>query len=536
MAHPLARARGFDVATVDADAALIVGAGVAGLFTALKLAPRPVWVLTAGRLGGGASSAWAQGGMAAALGPDDSAELHLADTVAAGAGLVDPAAARVLVEAAEARIEDLIALGVPFDADPAGVLKLGREAAHSRRRIVHASGDRAGAAIMERLTAAARAAHHIRILEGWAVEDLAVDDGRVCGALAAKVGDGRRVLYPAAHTILATGGVGGLYAATTNPPAAQGHGLAIAARAGAQIADAEFVQFHPTAIDVGRDPAPLATEALRGAGAVLVDKNGRRFMADIHPDAELAPRDVVARAVEAQRASGAGAYLDAVEAVGGAFEASFPTVYSACMAAGIDPAREAIPVRPAAHYHMGGVATDLDGSASAPGLWAVGEAASTGVHGANRLASNSLLEAVVFGARIAEALAGARFAAPPKKPAAPEDRLQLAPKPAAREALAPIREAMSSAAALIRTGAGLAAAQALIRARRAKAETSGLFNAAMAADLIVTAALARRESRGGHYRSDYPEPDAAQQTRRSLTVDALASDPAPAGRVECGRV
>jgi L-aspartate oxidase len=487
---------------------LIVGAGVAGLYAALKLASRPVTVVTARPLGEGGASAWAQGGIAAAIGADDSPNLHFADTVGAGCGLVDPEAASVLADGGAQAVEDLARLGVSFDRCADGSYKLGREAAHCRSRIVHASGDSAGAAIMKALAAAARAAPHIEIRERIVVEDLLLDaNGAVAGVLGYDVAKAERALIAASETVLATGGLGGLYAVTTNPTPAQGHGLAFAARAGAVIRDPEFVQFHPTALDLGLDPAPLATEALRGAGAVLVNRDGRPFMPDHHPKADLAPRDVVARAVEAERAAGRGAFLDARSAVGAAFPRAFPTVYAACRNAGLDPATELMPVAPAAHYHMGGVLVDLCGRSSLDGLSALGEVASTGVHGANRLASNSLLEAVVYGARMAEALREAP-AAKRKAARAPEDRLKLVSRPAPDAAMKRLRAAMSSGCALIRSEESLRGALQTIAELDGGAEmTSGLKSALIAAELIVQAALSREESRGAHFRSDFPQTD-----------------------------
>ncbi|HPE31027.1 MAG TPA: L-aspartate oxidase [Parvularculaceae bacterium] len=484
---------------------LIIGAGVAGLYTALKLAPRPVTVVTARPVGEGASSPWAQGGMAAAVGPDDTPNLHFADTVGAGAGLVDPDAASVLVDGGPPAVEDLMAYGVEFDRNPDGTLKLGREAAHCRNRIVHATGDQAGAAIMEALIRAARASEHITLLERIVIEDLLTDDnGSVAGALAYNVAKAERIMIAADETVLATGGLGGLFAVTTNPVQAQGHGLAFAARAGALICDPEFVQFHPTALDIGFDPAPLATEALRGDGAVLVNADGRAFMADYHPKRDLAPRDIVARAVEAERAAGRGAFLDARSAVGAKFPQSFPTVFAACQKANIDPRTELMPVAPAAHYHMGGVATDLDGRSSLEGLWAVGEVASTGVHGANRLASNSLLEAVVFGKRIADALRDGE-SSERLKPNAPEDRLELPSKPAPADAMKRLRTAMSNGCALLRSEESLSNVLEVCDELNGGVMTSGLRSSLVAAELIVQGALAREESRGGHFRTDFPE-------------------------------
>jgi L-aspartate oxidase len=491
------------------DKILIVGAGVAGLYTALKLAPRPVTVITARPMGADASSAWAQGGMAAAIGENDSPNLHFADTMEAGAGLVDPDAARVLVEGGAAAVEDLAALGVKFDRDAKGNYILGREAAHCRNRIVHATGDQAGAEIMRTLIEAARKAPHIEILERVVVEDLLTDDeGAVAGVLAYVVERGERVIMEASETVLATGGLGGLYAVTTNPRPAQGHGLAFAARAGAVIRDPEFVQFHPTALDFGEDPAPLATEALRGDGAVLVNADGKPFMEKYHRDKDLAPRDVVARAVEAERKAKRGAFLDARGAIGERFPQKFPTVFAACQRNGADPRRDLMPVAPAAHYHMGGVMTDLQGRASLAGLSAVGEVASSGVHGANRLASNSLLEAVVFGAAIGERLKSQRLKAR-KNPAAPEDRFELAPKPAEPALMMRLRKAMSKGAALIRSEKSLNEVIDIINdLNQNPLMTSGLKSALASAELIAQGALMREESRGGHFRSDFSESDA----------------------------
>lgn len=486
---------------------LIIGAGVAGLYTALKLGPRPVTIVTARPMGEDGSSPWAQGGMAAAVGENDSPHLHFADTMEAGAGLVDPDAARRLVDAGAEAVADLERLGVKFDRDRNGDLKVGREAAHCRDRIVHATGDRAGAEIMRALIGAARQSGHIEILERIVVEDLLTDgNGAVAGVLAFIVEQGRRVTMEASETILATGGLGGLYAVTTNPRPAQGHGLAFAARAGAVIRDPEFVQFHPTALDFGEDPAPLATEALRGQGAVLVNANGKPFMQRYHRDRDLAPRDVVARAVEAERQAKRGAFLDARE-IGADFRGKFPTVFAACERNNLDPRTGLMPVAPAAHYHMGGVMTDLDGRSSLDGLSAVGEVASTGVHGANRLASNSLLEAVVFGAAIAERLKSAPLVIR-SDASAPEDRFDLAPKPADPAMMMRLRKAMSQGAALIRTEASLNEALDVINdLNQNPLKTSGLKSALASAELIVQGALMREESRGGHYRADFPKTD-----------------------------
>lgn len=476
---------------------IIVGAGLAGLFLALKLGPRRVTVLAQAPLGQASSSAWAQGGMAVALASSDDPTLHAADTIAAGAGLVDPAIARLIAEEGPARVTDLIALGVPFDRSPDGALAQSLEAAHSRPRVVRVAGDLAGKSIMEALIAATLAAAHIKVIDGVRAHTLLTDaQGAVRGVRCASA-DGN-VDFTGAEVVLATGGAGGLYAVTTNPKESRGAGVAMAARAGALIADPEFVQFHPTALDVGRDPAPLATEALRGEGALLVNGKGESFVS------ELAPRDVVARAIHLERESGRGAFLDARAAIGSHFPTHFPTVFAACQAADIDPRRQLIPVAPAAHYHMGGIVTDAWGQTTLSGLSAVGECASTGAHGANRLASNSLLEAVVFAHRIAARLRESKATEPSHEAlhASP-----LNPLPAdLRDAW---RARMQRCASVVRDAGGLASALTQLDVDE---NAVGPTNSFTIIRLILTAALARTESRGGHFRSDFPDAHAPART------------------------
>jgi L-aspartate oxidase len=504
-----------------ADRVVIVGGGIAGLFCALKLAPRPVTVLVASPLGEGASSGWAQGGIAAAVAAGDTPEAHAHDTIAAGAGLVDAAVAHMMTREAPARINDLLACGVPFDLDPEGHLAVGREAAHSARRIVGVKGDLAGHTIMAALAAAVRKTPSIRLLEVHVAESLVTEDGSVRGVRAIRLRDRVSVTVPAAAVVLATGGIGHLYAVTTNPSQARGSGLAIAASAGALIADAEFVQFHPTAIAVGRDPAPLASEAIRGEGAILVNGSGERFMVALHPQAELAPRDIVARGVFAEIAAGRGAYLDARQAIGAAFAERFPTVWESCIAAGIDPARALIPVAPAAHYHMGGVLTDARGRSSLQGLWAAGEVAATGVHGANRLASNSLLEGLVFAAHVAEDISA--LAPRPNSLAAESDLPAGEPLQIEDKREHELRALMARHVGMVRNDSGLAAAISAIARIEREAKSRMLRNMAIAALLVATAAWRRRESRGAHYRDDFPQADPRQARRMSGTLaDARA--------------
>ncbi|MEM7483012.1 MAG: L-aspartate oxidase [Acidobacteriota bacterium] len=504
---------------------LVVGGGVAGLSAALGSAARSVTLLTKTAFGAGGSSRWAQGGIAAAVGQDDSPQLHGADTLAVGGGLADPAAVDILTREGPARIASLIALGARFDRVDRGAeapLALGREAAHSRRRILHAGGDATGAELVRTLIGAVRSDPRIRVAEHTFALDLVVEKGRVFGVLAVEGGRAgepyRRIFYRSAAVVLATGGCGQLYRWTTNPPEVTGDGLAMSARAGAELVDLEMVQFHPTALAARQDhptaPLPLLTEALRGEGAVLIDGAGHRFMVDEHELAELAPRDIVARAIARRSAAGGEVFLDAREAVGERFPERFPTAFEACRRFGIDPRRQPMPVVPAAHYSMGGVAVDARGRTSLPGLWACGEVASTGVHGANRLASNSLLEGLVFGARVAAD-------AKPRPMAMPRLAVRkTASRPPTEDATAQRAELRNLAwrhLGLERSAEGLQAVQRRYRrlAEELPAIEESTFAALESRNLVAVglgvarAAERRRESRGAHFRRDFPAVDPA---------------------------
>jgi L-aspartate oxidase len=491
-----------------ARAPLIIGGGVAGLTVALRLAPLPVLVLAKTPLGTEASSGWAQGGVAAALGADDDPALHCADTLAAGGGLCDPEITRRVTAAAPAAVEALRFYGVCFDTDATGRLRLGLEAAHSRRRIVHAAGDGSGREIMRALAGAVRATPSITVLEGVEARRIPVADGAVAGVLAASRSDA--VLLPTGRVVIATGGVGGLFLHTTNPLGSFGQGLALAARAGATLADLEFVQFHPTALDIGQDasahPLPLVSEAVRGEGATLIDETGTRFM-ETEPGRELAPRDVVARAVWRHLTQGHRVFLDARQALGASFAQRFPVIAAACAAIGNDPAAEPIPIRPAAHYHMGGIAVDAAGRSNVAGLWACGEAACTGLHGANRLASNSLLEAIVCAGWVAESLAAAPAGC--KRPlAAPQ--LPESPDPIA------VRPLLSRAAGVVRDRGRLV--EGLHAVLPLACSDLPATDPAIVALMIMIAALRREESRGAHFRTDFPRSNAAAR-RATLGLD-----------------
>jgi L-aspartate oxidase len=512
---------------------VVVGSGVAGVTTVLavrRALPAASIVLATKSVLDDGSTRWAQGGVAAALGPGDTPEQHLQDTLAAGAGICDERAVRALVTDGPGAVRRLIELGASFDREPSGPLALTREGGHLRRRIAHAGGDATGAEISRALLAAlaeAGQAAELEVIEhALAIDLLQTADGRAAGITLHVLGEGQRDGVGAVHAravVLATGGFGQVYSATTNPPVSTGDGLAMALRAGAAAADLEFVQFHPTVLWLGpasRGRQPLISEAVRGEGAVLVDAAGHRFMTGQHPLADLAPRDVVAKAIMRELlASGTDhVYLDGRHLGAAEWARRFPTILASCRAHGIDPVTEPIPVVPAAHYVSGGIRTDLRGRTNVPGLYACGEVACTGVHGANRLASNSLLEGLVFAERIAATLG--RGLPPVAEPAADTRPAGLA-DPAV---LGPLQQLMTTDAGVLRSGPGLARAAAglaelgLKGSEKPDADAWQATNLHLIATALVGSALAREETRGSHWREDFA--DARDAWRGRLIVSA----------------
>ena len=517
----------FSITSTDV---LVVGSGVAGLSAALEFSriakDSRVTLLTRETLGGHGASPLAQGGIAAALGPADSPSLHAKDTELAAGGLSSRDVVRVLTAEGPGRVRELMGLGARFDLDAAGNVSLGLEGAHSRRRIIHSNGDQTGAEVTRALCDAVKDARSIEIVEWMQAVELFEFEGRVRG-LWARNPEGDLHLYRAQETILATGGSGRVYLRTTAPPGIEGDGMAMAARAGAKLRDLEFVQFHPTALDVSADPLPLITEALRGAGARLVNGAGNPVLRPGEGD-ELASRDRVARALWMRVREGDPVFLDARRVLAPQKNGGFPGVRRVCRLHGIDPTREPIPVTPAAHYHMGGVAVDGEGQTSLAGLWAVGEAAASGVHGANRLASNSLLEGLVFGPRAAQSIAAAFSRLPDPSRGERLDAAEAArrTRPGGslpKAVVLQIRALFWNFVGVVRDEAGLSAAIEqldVIDRQLPSAIPRSSRNLLLSARMIARAALLRSASVGGHYRSDAP-PSTGSSLRHSIVTISL---------------
>jgi L-aspartate oxidase len=504
---------------------LVIGAGVAGLRAAIELASAGRVQVLAKREVKDSSTQFAQGGIAAALSDEDEISLHLQDTLKAGDGLCNPDAARVLVEDAPERIEELIAWGTQFDREGTK-LTFGREGAHSRNRILHAHGDSTGREIQRALYAKAKTLPEISVREFEFSTDLITDGGRVVGV---RVIDehGQHSSIRASSVLLATGGMGQLYLNTTNPSVATGDGVAMAYRVGAEVTDLEFIQFHPTALYLKNAPRFLLSEALRGEGAYLRNMEMLRFMAKYHPMAELAPRDVVARAImhelERSRAKDPVVYLDMTHLDEAHIRRRFPRIYSTCLQYNVDVTAELVPIRPAAHYAMGGVRTNLDGRSTLSGLYAAGEAAGTGVHGANRLASNSLLEGLVFGARAGKKMRDELKSPVKKVSGLPPAAYSNGPVGAPAEAsVTELQDLMWKDAGIVRTGKGLKQAIARLEeigARVSRSHSRREFearNLQIAGMLVARSALAREESRGAHYRIDFPDHNDAKFRKHSV--------------------
>ena len=505
---------------------LVMGAGVAGLRAAVELADHGDVLVVTKESVSESNTHYAQGGIAVAMNGDEDIALHLSDTMNAGDGLVDQAAAKVLVAEGPQRVEELIEWGTRFDR-AGGALERTREGAHSLPRILHANGDATGAEISRALAAYARAHKRVQFAEWTTVTGLVVEEGRVIGAdLVDRENNARRV--GARATLIAAGGAGQVYSDTTNPPVATGDGIAMASLAGAELADLEFYQFHPTALSIEGAPRFLLSEALRGEGAYLRNDRGDRFMERYHPLLELAPRDVVARAIVREGMGGAPAYVDMRHVNGVDLQRRFPGISAFLARYGLDLHRDLVPVSPAAHYLMGGIRTDVDGRTSRQGLYAAGEAACTGVHGANRLASNSLLEGLVFGARAAKAMLEDDF---PAGIVTPKDQITTPLTSEAEQSIeaqvSALRHAMWIHAGLLREEASLREglrAQATCEAHLAQlagqGSTSRLLSEAIAlcnvSHAILQSALARQESRGAHYRNDFPERDDVNYLKHSI--------------------
>ncbi len=494
---------------------VIVGGGVAGLTVALNLAPRKVCVITKSSLGVNTSSSWSQAGIAASVDKNDSNEIHLNDTLKTAKGLANESVVRKIVSESANVIRDLENIGVQFDKNPDGSFNLGLEGAHSHKRIVGSKGDSSGIEIMRGLINEVKQSPHITILENVSIDSIMHEDNTIYGVIGRftdKNIPNNHVVIQSSHIVLATGGLGGIFANTTNPRSSYGEGIALAAQIGATLTDMEFVQFHPTGLDFGLDPTPLATEAIRGAGAHLVNQNNERFMLGVHPEVELAPRDIIAQNIFQQIDKGNSVFLDCRNNIGEHFETQFPQVHSYCVKAELDPSKDLMPIIPVAHYHIGGVKTDLTGRTSVEGLWCCGEVAATGVHGANRLASNSLLEALVFGKIVAVEINKQPFKQQVEVVSSSFIKTykeKTRSKIRAKKFIWQLRSTMMRNLGIVRNQDSIIRGlRDLIRIEReARGLSAKLNDMILVSKFIIVGALKRTESRGCHLRFDYPNED-----------------------------
>ena len=505
---------------------IVVGSGISGLMLAISLYPRKVTLVTKKNLGEMSSSAWAQGGIAAAVGEDDDPEIHLKDTIKASSGLNDQKVVKLITEDAPEIVKFLEKINIKFDKNESKKFILSIEAAHSKRRVLKINGDQSGKFIVQKLIQHAKSQNHITFLENVSIDHIVQKENKCEGVLGhinkEELVD-NFVYLQAPNVVLATGGIGSIYAHTTNPRDIYGEGVAMAARAGAILSDMEFVQFHPTSLDVGLDPAPLLTEAIRGEGAFLVDELDNRFMQYVHQDLELAPRDIVARSIFQNKLKGRSTFLDCRHFKKGSFKTMFPTAWNFLNKAKIDSEKDLIPITPAAHYHMGGVKVDLSGKTSIEGLWACGETSSTGAHGANRLASNSLLEAFVFAKKIAETI----NQQPLKNKVLQSINIEnyfpkekSLSKIRARKYIWQLRSTMMRYVGVERNLNSLE--QAFIEFDKIERESEHLSaklkDMLLVSRLITYAAIQRKESRGTHYRSDFIKLDPVLNIRKEFKI------------------
>ena len=492
---------------------VIVGGGVAGLTVALNLVPRKVCVITKSSLGINTSSSWAQGGIAAAVSKDDSNESHINDTLTTAKGLANIDAIKEVINNAKGIIDDLEGYGVNFDKNEDGTFNLGLEGAHSFNRIIRSKGDSSGLEIMRGLIEKVKKSDHITVLENVSIDRIMTEKNTIYGVIGRFTDDNvpdSNVVIQSSHVVLATGGLGGIFANTTNPRSSYGEGVALASHAGATLTDMEFVQFHPTGLDFGLDPTPLATEAIRGEGAYLVNQDEERFMFGIHPDNELAPRDLIAQNIFKQIEKGNSVFLDCRH-MGSNFNTRFPQVSSYCENADLDPERDLLPIIPVAHYHIGGVKTDLKGQTSVEGLWCCGEVAATGIHGANRLASNSLLESLVFAKIVANEINKKNI----KKDIHISSKFikifkeKTKNKIRAKKYIWQLRSSMMRNLGIVRNKDSIIRGlnDVLKIERESKGLSAKLNDMILVSKFIIIGAYLRRESRGCHLRSDYQDTD-----------------------------